>query len=191
MKHKPKDMNRISFPFKKEKVLECILYLAGKGLDLTTYRVVKLLYLADREHLREFGRPTSFDRYVAMKNGPVASFAYDVMKGHKSSGISTDDLPFLLVKRGDLNYAEAPKRGINRKLFSRSDLHVLDETCKQYGDWTFKQLYDLTHKHEAYDKVWSNKISNADSMRFEDFFEGMENKERLIENLKTVSPHYR
>ena len=191
MKPRPRNIEHINFPLKKDKVIECILHLTTKGLELTSYRVVKLLYLADREHLREFGRPISFDRYVAMENGPVASYAYDVMKGLKRSGTNVEDLPFSVVKIGGRKYAQDPKRAINRKLFSRSDLQILDETCHKYGGWTFSQLYHETHKHEAYDKAWKNRSSNADAMRFEDFFEGMENQDKLIESVKLESGHYR
>ena len=187
MERKIRHTDHISFPFKKDKIVECILHLTTKGLELTSYRVVKLLYLADREHLRQFGRPISFDRYVAMENGPVASFAYDLMKGRAKVA----DLPFSLVKLGGLDYAEDPKRAVNRKLFSRSDIEILDETCSKYGKWTFKQLYKETHQHQAYDKAWKNRTGKADAMRFEDFFEGMDNLDKLVENVKLASSHYR
>jgi uncharacterized phage-associated protein len=44
-------------------------------------RLLKLLYIADRESLRETGAPITGDRVVAMRNGPVLSETYDLIKG--------------------------------------------------------------------------------------------------------------
>src|SRR4051812_11294735 len=48
---------------------------------MTRLRLLKLLYIADRETLQEAGRPITGDRAVAMKNGPVLSRIYDLIKG--------------------------------------------------------------------------------------------------------------
>ena len=44
-------------------------------------RLLKLLYIADRELLAETGRTLTGDEAVAMKNGPVLSRVYDLIKG--------------------------------------------------------------------------------------------------------------
>lgn len=44
-------------------------------------RLLKLLYIADRESLRDRGAPITGDHAVAMKNGPVLSETYDLIKG--------------------------------------------------------------------------------------------------------------
>lgn len=44
-------------------------------------RLIKLLYIADRESLRETGAPITGDRVFAMKHGPVLSETYDLIKG--------------------------------------------------------------------------------------------------------------
>ncbi len=51
------------------------------GKRMSYMRLLKLLYLADREMLRETGRPITFDVAVAMDNGPVLSETYNVIKG--------------------------------------------------------------------------------------------------------------
>lgn len=44
-------------------------------------RLLKLLYIADREALTERARPITGDSPVAMDNGPVLSNTYDLIKG--------------------------------------------------------------------------------------------------------------
>lgn len=55
-----------------------LIKLAGKRM--TYFRLLKLLYIADRQAIREWGQPITFDQYVAMKHGPVLSGAYSAIK---------------------------------------------------------------------------------------------------------------
>ena len=50
--------------------------------DVSQYDLVKSLFLADRSHLNEWGRPITYDNYTAMKHGPVPSLAYDLLKAN-------------------------------------------------------------------------------------------------------------
>lgn len=43
-------------------------------------KLIKLMYLIDREALLSWGRPLTFDRYVSMGEGPVLSRTYDLIK---------------------------------------------------------------------------------------------------------------
>src|SRR5687768_11865188 len=44
------------------------------GGKLNHMKLIKLLYLADRKALVQWGRPITFDWYVSMPHGPVLSF---------------------------------------------------------------------------------------------------------------------
>jgi len=44
-------------------------------------KLMKLLYLADRESMRRNGRPISGDRYVSMDHGPVLSQTLNLING--------------------------------------------------------------------------------------------------------------
>lgn len=178
---------RVTFTPKPDKLADSILYLAHKGIELDQYKAVKLLYLADREHLRRFGRPITFDNYVAMKYGPVGSNAYDWLRSKKALGISPADLPFSVSKLGTFFYVVGPKREIEREIFSKSDLMVLDQTVEKYGQMSFKQLFELTHEHFAYDRAWKNKKTNADDMRFEDFLIEDASKDDRVSDLAFTS----
>lgn len=178
---------RIKFPIRPEKIVETMLYLTHKGIELSQYKTVKLLYLADREHFRRFGRPISFDRYVAMDYGPVASVARKIFQGESVRGINLGDLPFEINKIGKYFFIENPKKDIQRSLFSKSDLLVLDEIVEQYGRSEFGELYKLTHKHFAYTRAWDNRNTNADPMFFEDFLDETADKEDRVQELEFIA----
>ena len=50
-----------------------------RGGRMKYLKLIKLLYLADREALRRWGRPITTDHYVSMKEGPVVSNIYNMI----------------------------------------------------------------------------------------------------------------
>ena len=174
---------QITFKPKPDKLVETMLYLSLKEMELDQYKMVKLLYLADREHLRRFGRPITFDKYVAMPFGPVASAAFDLLKGRKALGVDPSTLPFEMCNHDKIVIVDHPKRDIDRSVFSKSDLMVLDQIAEKYGDMSFDQLYKLTHEHFAYDRAWKSRKTKADEMRFEDFLAEDASKESRVSDL--------
>lgn len=56
-------------------------FLDAAGGRLPVIKLVKLIYLADRESLDRYGLPITFDRLVAMPHGPVNSQTYDCIQG--------------------------------------------------------------------------------------------------------------
>lgn len=57
-----------------------LLRQAGPTQTANYMRLLKLLYIADRESIRETGRSITGDRVVAMARGPVLSHVLDLIK---------------------------------------------------------------------------------------------------------------
>ncbi len=180
----------ISFKPKIDKIIEVILYLAKCDIDLTRYRIVKLVYLADVMHLNRYRRPITYDKMVAMENGPVPSTTYNILKRDGRYKIEYDKLPFDYIERDGHRYIENPKRDVNTRLFSKSDLAVLDEIVDKYGKKTFDELYDLTHEHKGYKRAWRKRGSKGNSpIRYEDLIDESEFKADLVENMRATCGH--
>jgi len=61
-------------------VLESFYYLSKKmNASIDKLAAIKLLFFADRYHLRKYGRLITEDTYYALPHGPVASNALDVV----------------------------------------------------------------------------------------------------------------
>lgn len=73
-------MNR---PLNHEKLKAEVLYVLQQTGQTDFHKLFKILYFADMMHLKEHGRPIVTNDYVAMKNGPVPSTLYDILKGIK------------------------------------------------------------------------------------------------------------
>ncbi len=71
------------FKFNYKKTIQAIatlLHQAGPSRADNYMRLIKLLYIADRESLKETGRPITGDRIVAMEQGPVLSRVLNLIK---------------------------------------------------------------------------------------------------------------
>ena len=72
----------IRFLFDEKKALEALVLVAGDWPGISTFYAAKVFFLAEKQHLNQFGRPVVGDRYIAMRNGPVPSTLYDWFKGN-------------------------------------------------------------------------------------------------------------
>ena len=130
----------LHFRFKFDRALQasaCLLRLDGKKMSYL--RLLKLLYVADREWLGENGESIVGDRAVAMKQGPVLSTVYELIKGNASRAGEWDD--FIHTEGYAVELVKDPGRG---KL-SKGIVEKLAEVTERYrhlDDW---ELSELTH----------------------------------------------
>jgi uncharacterized phage-associated protein len=198
-RHNGKVPMPLKFKPKMDKIVELLLYLAHKRPGADKYQAVKFFYLADREHLNRYGRPITFEHYYALDYGPVASNALNLLEDDKHTlrKASVAALPFETetgkLKNGkETIYIRRALREVNTDLFSKSDLRVFDEIIAKYGDASFEQLYNETHKHFAYTEAWDKRRfgQKRAEMFYDDMIEGA-HKEGLIEDLLPVSANMR
>ncbi|MCX7313464.1 MAG: Panacea domain-containing protein [Alphaproteobacteria bacterium] len=190
----------LKFRPKLDKIVELLLYLAKRRPGADKYQAVKFLYLTDREHFQRYGRPITFDDYYAMWYGPVASNALDLLHEDywtlRRAGINS--LPFK-TERGYVKFKSgkdtetvfirAPLRAVNDSIFSKSDIEVFDEIIEKYGDASFDELFEMTHKHPAYLNAWNNKPEGQKRapMAYDDMIEDEVRRKSLVADLAAVS----
>src|SRR6266699_5311591 len=62
-------------------------FLKLRGGRMSYLKLIKLLYLLDREALLRWGAPVTTDRYVSMDDGPVVSNIYSLITDDKQKPI--------------------------------------------------------------------------------------------------------
>src|SRR5687768_15230857 len=72
----------VRFNFNETKVLEALVFIGQRWPGITPFYLAKVMFFADRDHLRAYGRPVTGESYIAMANGPVPSRTYDIIKGN-------------------------------------------------------------------------------------------------------------
>lgn len=185
----------LNFQPKYDKIVELLLYLAHVKRGADKYQAVKFFYLADREHLLRYGRPITYERYVALEYGPVASNVKDLLEqkpdAFRRAGIA--ELPFevkLALQANGKQYVEigAPLREIDRDIFSKSDLKVFDEVLAKYGNYDFDRLFRLTHGHKAYVNAWSKRGTlKMAEMSYDEMIESPEKRRQIVEDFGPIS----
>src|SRR5207249_3792384 len=73
--------------FNERKATQAAAHLLRlRGGSMSYLKLIKLLYLADREALLRWGRPISTDCYMAMDRGPVLSRVLDLATDGEDPG---------------------------------------------------------------------------------------------------------
>jgi uncharacterized phage-associated protein len=77
-------------PFNEVKATQAAAFLLTlRGGQMSYMKLIKLLYLADRESLLKHGHPITTDRWVSMDNGPVVSRIYELIREEPQPGIDS------------------------------------------------------------------------------------------------------
>ena len=137
-----------------------------KNYSPTQYDLIKALFLADRSHLNEWGRPVTYDNYVAMTHGPVPSLAYDFLKlnEYKMRQFGLDAFPWerTALSGGRFNYT--PLEGMEfDEILSPSDQEALKSSLATIRKLSFGQIRRLTHEDQAYVEAWGRRNGSAAS----------------------------
>jgi uncharacterized phage-associated protein len=127
----------------KKTVQAAAEFLKRNGGKMDYIKLLKLLYYTDREMLLRFGALMTYDRWFAMKCGPVLSATYDLIKQNSESiwskHIRTEGYTLVLMDDpGDDELSVAEKK-------------VIDETFKKHGDKSKWDLVDETHHLPEWD----------------------------------------
>jgi uncharacterized phage-associated protein len=108
---------------------------------ITRMRLLKLLYITDRELLAETRRPLTGDHPVAMDFGPVLTHTYDLLKG-EATGVDVWGRYIQQVAPYTHRLAEDP--GVGK--LSKRELSKLDEVVQRYWWVEDHELSLLTHE---------------------------------------------
>jgi len=150
------------------KVLAAISYVILLAEDasyrLSQYDIVKTLFLADRQHLNEYGRPITYDNYVAMTHGPVPNLSYDLLKENEYAlrRYKIAELPWCRSagKNGTF-YFGSPDVEKFGDFLSDSDRDALKSAFQVIRGLNFSQIRRLTHEDPAYVSAWKEDGGKA------------------------------
>lgn len=157
----------MNFTIDKPKAVEALVLVAARLPGVTRFHASKALYFAEFDHLQKYGRPIFGDRYIAMDNGPVPSFIYDVLKGEEAPKDRALTEGALDVNTRWKTPEYNARREPDLSLFSQSDLESIEWAIGHVKGRSFGAISDETHKHHA----WRNAFLNA-PMEYRDMLDG-------------------
>lgn len=131
--------------FNEAKSAQMAAYFLQKGAGSMKYvKLLKLLYLADRESMRVTGDSISGDHFVSMPHGPVLSRTYELIN-HSASSETWDALI-----ASDRNWKVKLRKPISRgdlDELSDRDIAILKDIHGKFGSMETWTLCDWTHEH--------------------------------------------
>ena len=163
----------MSLSLAHRKATQALNFLARQsGGRINKLKALKLIFFADRYHLRKFGRPGSECTYYAMTHGPVASEAKEVAE-------AGDLLPApvrnyackFLEKKSDYDYVSVAE--VDKSVLSESDLEALTFAWENFGYQPKYQLRDITHHYpewKRHERALKEDGHKRVKMDYADFF---------------------
>jgi uncharacterized phage-associated protein len=145
----PSTLNIPAAVRKSTQALNYFARLSASGsprAEINKMKALKLLFFADRFHLRKYGRTVSNCAYFAMARGPVASEAKNVAEESSRLPSSSRAYSRRYVRRKDAySYSSAAK--VDTAVLSRTDMEALDFAWKTFGHYTEFELVEITHHY--------------------------------------------
>ncbi len=131
------------FQFEHDKALQMMAYIVKRLNSVEKVKLMKLLYLADKQHFLQFGYPITGDEPYAMPYGPVPSATLDLLDGQTAPDttyqyLHIDDV-FVMLRHdpGDA-------------LLSDDERSTLDSILEKYGASDTWRLVNMTHELPEY-----------------------------------------
>lgn len=157
-------------------IKEVLLYILSKTGVVDYYHLMKILYLAERQHLAKWGEKITTDDYYALPHGPVPTRIYDSLKAVKDGkgGFLAD---ILSVDENTPNVS--PLREPNMDYISKSEIEALDNAIAKNIVKSFQELEQMTH-----DEYYYKALENGRKMSIEDIARSGGASEEMIEFIR-------
>lgn len=173
------------FKFDIKKAIAAITYVANnlikENIKADFHKVFKILYFADQKHLLNYGRPIVGDHYIAMKDGPVPSRIYDILKIIRGDSIFSDDKGFSDKIAISGNHYILPRINSNIENFSESNLECIDKSIQENKRLSFKEL-----KIKSHDAAY-NKATKDDKISYRNMAKVLGASKEMISYMRELS----
>ena len=167
-------------PFNFTRTLQSVgeILRASPARRMNYMRLLKLLYIAERELLAEHAHPLTGDQAVAMERGPVLSQTYGLILG-KIDG-SAEWAKFVRRDHYDVFLADDPGTG----LLSRVVLDKLHKVIDRYQDMDEWDMVEETHKLAEWKQNYRAGSKSSYPIRWEEVLIA-QGKESLIAEVES------
>ena len=146
-------MESLHFNFDYLKATQALDYFAiEEGGQINKMKVLKLVYFADRYHLRKYGRMITNDNYFAMEHGPVPSTTKDIAESNDYLDETIKAYSQGFIEPID-NLTLKAKSKLDKSALSDSDLEALKFSWDTFGHLDQFELRDLTHFYPEWLRV--------------------------------------
>src|ERR1700736_134394 len=163
------------FSFSHRKATQALNFFAHRaGGSINKMKALKLVYFADRYHLRRYGRPVVGDEYVAMNYGPVASGTKDLAEMSDFLGEEEARYAKRFIRPSESAITYSSVADVEDKVLSESDREALEFAWSHFGRVERFTLAKLTHRYpewKRHEPALRSKVVSRAPMNYRDFLE--------------------
>lgn len=153
------------------KIVQAINFFASKTENgiISKLDMLKLVFLADRYHMRKFGTMITKDTYLAMDLGPVPSFTKKIAERKFNGGDNIKSYVDEFITSIDNNHISS-KRPFDKDEFSNSEIEALNSAFLVFQQQS--NIVRYTHRFPEWKKFQNElrKGSRKEKMDLLDFF---------------------
>jgi len=150
-------------------------FLSLRGGQMHYIKLIKLLYLSDREALLRWGVPITSDRYVSMSNGPVLSRVLNLITEDRPKPVWSQ---YISAPLGDYEVRLLKPAPSDR--LSRAEENLMREIFAQYG---YRNRWDLIDNVMHKLPEWKDPEGSTIPIQLRDILEAAGESE---EEIRTV-----
>ena len=152
----------IGFHFAYKKAVQALNYFAIQNDgEINKLHALKLVFFADRYHLRKYGRPITNDQYWAMPLGPVPSAVKDLFELDSASSLERHYAE-QCFKPGTRAHTIQSLAMVDYRVLSQSDREALEFAWqtfgRKYGIVETAHEYPEWKRHEAALKGGTSRV---------------------------------
>lgn len=174
-------MNKFSI----RKILQMLFYIQNSPASTSSEKddimyLLKIIFFADRYHMRNYGITATGDSYYGMKRGPVASSTFDILQSRLPNNANSAEFQYINDVETTGEYTVSIKPQSDDEL-SPSVKEALDFSLGVFGSFSQFELSDITHIYPE----WKNRKDSLNTnnkrfdISFEDFFEDPDDLKEL------------
>ena len=168
--------------FDEAKAAQMAVYFLMKTEEgsMDKIKLMKLLYLAERESLVRYGSPMSGDRLYSLPHGPILSTTLNLANGKMKTSVENGWSAFITsskVEEHDLSLIDRSVNEDDLDELSRSDREILEDVWQKFGHKDKWDVKDYTHNLPE----WKDSGNSRQPIEYEDIFKAAGYKEADIQ----------
>ncbi len=171
--------SQLSFDY--EKATQAINYFAQRfpSGKINVMKTLKLIWIADRYHIRRYGRTITGDSYFALERGPIASTVKDLMTNR--SIVAAQEKEYAASYIEPLGQYQVKSVGaIDINVFSDSDIEALKFAYDNFGQLDQWDLSRLSHEYPEWKKYKTALESGSSARENIDILDFFKNPDSLM-----------
>jgi uncharacterized phage-associated protein len=175
----------ITFTFDIKKTVQIINQILRRNRGSINYtKLIKLLYIADKDALSKYDTTITGDKYCAMDNGPVLSEIYDLIRGKSVNSHYQLYWDGFFCKK-DYDLILVHKNNLPGDKLSAAELEILDSVDAQFKKKSYSDMIKYVHNQELFPEIkWDGAKQSSIPLPVEEILAKLGRSESEIEAIE-------